>query len=106
MAIWKWRFWLAMNSKRGILGGFLSMFFATIVIVFILLLLIIGSGIIKMVVNSQNNAEAGEAIYDESRVGLDNVFNYVVDYGELVEWRRGGDSNVDVEVNIVEVEDE
>lgn len=92
----KWRFWLAMNSKRGVIGGFISMFFATVVIVFILLLLIVGSGIIKEFVDVKievsERGDAGVAVYNETRTGIDNVFGYVaVRYGEMVVARRSGD---------------
>jgi len=67
----KWRFWLAMN-KRGIIGGFIAMFVATVVIVLILLVMIIGSGIVKKFVATKDNF----GIQNESAVGIDDVFDY------------------------------
>ena len=61
-----------MNSKRGILGGFVSMFVATIVIVIILFIMIVASGIVKMVVQKGDNF----GIYNESDSDIDDVFDY------------------------------
>ena len=67
----KWRSLFKMN-KRGILGGFISMFFATIVIVIILMILIVGSGIVKKVVRDRDNI----GVYNETASGIDDVFDY------------------------------
>ena len=61
-----------MNSKRGVLGGFISMFVATIVIVIILFILVIASGIVKEGVRSRDNIE----VQNESDVGIGGVFDY------------------------------
>jgi len=60
-----------MNSKRGIVGMFVAMFFATIFIVMILLIMIVGSGFVKKIQERDNFG-----VQNESDVGLDNIFNY------------------------------
>ena len=74
-----------MNSKRGgVLGGFLTMFAATIVIFVVLLILVVGSVVFKEVVRKWDNADADISIHDEARIGIDDVFNYMVENRNFV----------------------
>ena len=61
------------GDKRGILGGFLSMFIATIVVVIILLIFIFISGMVR----SFSNNQAGIAI---KKVGVENPDYLSYDY--------------------------
>jgi hypothetical protein len=69
-----------MNSKRGILGGFIVMFVATIVIFVILLGLVIFS----LFVREMDNADADVSIHNETMTGIDDVFVYMVDNDKFV----------------------
>lgn len=60
-------------NRRGIIGSFISMFVATVVIVIILGILLIGSGIVKKIVAEKDNF----GIQDETATGLDDVFDYM-----------------------------
>ena len=62
-----------MNSKRGILGGFISMFVATVAIVIILGIFIIASGVVKTIVREGDNL----GVQNETATGIDDVFDYV-----------------------------
>ncbi len=70
-----------MNSKKGILGGIIATFVATVVILIILLVFILGSGVIKKV----TGADEGVRVFNESEVGLENVFDYLPNYARLME---------------------
>ena len=72
-----------LQNKKGILGSFVVMFVATIVIVIILTVFILSAGVIKKL----NGAEGGTAIYDEEGVEIDNVFDYMDRYISLVKVR-------------------
>ena len=61
-----------MRSKRGIIGSFVSMFVATVVIVIILGILIIASGFVKRAVAERDNF----GVQSESDVGIDGVLEY------------------------------
>lgn len=56
-----------MLSKKGVLGGFISMFVATVVIVVILIIFIVVSGIVKEIVRSEDNF----GVQGEGDVGLE-----------------------------------
>ena len=74
------------KNKKGGIGGFLVMFWATIVIVLILTVFVIGSGLIKKASSFDNNAAgAGVYIYNETDVGVDDVFVYADNYQKFVE---------------------
>jgi hypothetical protein len=62
-----------MKSKRGIIGSFISMFVATVVIVLILLVFILASGFVKKYVQEKDNF----GIQNETKVGIDDVFDYM-----------------------------
>jgi len=67
-----------MNSKRGgVLGGFIVMFIAAVIIFAILLILVVGSVVFKNVVREWDNADADINIHDERVTGLGDVFNYM-----------------------------
>ena len=79
-------------NRRGIIGGFISMFVATVIIVLILFILIIASGIVKKVVRNSDNF----GIYDEGDSGIDDVFDYMDDgFSDMTQLRiavkKGGD---------------
>ena len=62
-----------MVNRRGILGGTMVTFVATIVIVIILLIFVIGASVIKVV----DKSAGGLRVYDEAMVGLRNVDEYM-----------------------------
>ena len=62
-----------MNSKRGVIGSFISLFVATIIIVIILTVLIIASGVVKEFVRDRDNF----GVQNETDVDLDNIFGYI-----------------------------
>ena len=69
-----------MNSNRGILGSFISLFVATIVIVIILLLFVIASRFV------QRGDNFGAR--DETDAGLNDVFVYMdVQFSDMVQLR-------------------
>ena len=70
-----------LTRKKGIIGSLITMFISTIAIVLILLIFIFGSGIVRKF----SNVHAGVNIYDETRTGLDEVFNYMVSYQKFIE---------------------
>lgn len=72
-----------MNSKRGIIGSLIVMFITTIAIVIILTIFVLGSGIVKKF----DNVDAGISIYNETRIGLSDVFDYMNDYFKVAEVR-------------------
>ncbi|MCK4649775.1 hypothetical protein KAT36_00945 [Candidatus Pacearchaeota archaeon] len=59
-------------GKRGVVANFIVFFGATIAIVLILVVYMIGGGIIKKL----NKSAADIAIYDESDIEIDNIFDY------------------------------
>jgi hypothetical protein len=86
-----------MRSKRGIIGSFVSMFFATIVIVVILGIFIIASGFVKEAVRTSDSF----GVQNETDVGVGDVFDYIDEnFSELVELRisvsEGGFLNSDL----------
>ena len=60
------------------------MFVATIVNVVLLLILVVGAVVFKGVVRRWDNVDADISIHDESRTGLDDVFNYMVNGWKFV----------------------
>ena len=68
-----------MNSKRGILGGIIATFVATVVIIIILLIFVFASGIIKRAAG----VDEGVKVVSEEEVGIANVLNYLSDYSRL-----------------------
>ena len=60
-------------KKRGILGGFIVMFVATIVIFLILMGLVIFS----VFVREWDNVDADVSIHDYTKTGIGDVFNYM-----------------------------
>ena len=60
------------------------MFVATIVNVVLLLILVVGAVVFKGVVRRWDNVDADISIHDESRAGLDDVFNYMVNGWKFV----------------------
>ena len=67
-------------DKRGGTGNFIVMFVATIAIVIILLIFVLGSGLVKKF----HKVDAGVSIHDETRTGLNDVLNYVLNYEKFV----------------------
>ncbi len=61
------------NNKRGIIGSFISLFVATIVIVVILFIMIVGSEIVKQLVQRGDNF----GVQSETATGLGDVFGYM-----------------------------
>ncbi|MCK5449792.1 hypothetical protein KAI32_02920 [Candidatus Pacearchaeota archaeon] len=73
-----------LNKRGGIIGSFIVMFIVTIAIVIILTIFIFGAGVVKKF----DNVDSGIKIYEEEEdIGLDDVFNYVINYQKLVEAR-------------------
>ena len=62
------------TNKRGLLSNFITFFGATILIILILIVYLIGGGIIKKLDKKGDTAEVG--IYDETKVQIDNIFDY------------------------------
>lgn len=73
----------SLRDKRGILGGFIAMFGATIAIVLILVVFVLGAGIVKKI----DNAGGGVVVYDEKNVEIDNIFDYMGRYVALLNVR-------------------
>lgn len=80
-----------MMNKRGFLSSFLAFFGATILIVLILIVYIIGGGVIKKL----DKSVADVAVYNELKVGIDDIFSYSERFVNLTEVRflvaKGGD---------------
>ncbi len=74
---------MRINKKGGIIGSFFGLFVMTIIVVIILLIFILGSGIVKKI----NKVESGVVVVDEAGVEIDNVFDYIGRYGDLIEAR-------------------
>jgi len=70
-----------MNSKKGILGGIIATFVATVVIIIILVIFVFASGIIKKAAG----VDEGVKVVNETEVGIANVFNYLPEYSLLAE---------------------
>jgi hypothetical protein len=77
------RMGIGRKGKNGFLSNFLVFFGATIAIVLILTVFVLGSGLIK----KWDNKGSSVAIYNESDVEIDNIFNYSVRYVNLSEVR-------------------
>lgn len=88
-----------MNSKKGIIGSLIVMFMTTITIILILLIFILGSGVIKVLVN----VETGVVIHDETQTGLSDVFDYVIGYLKFVEVKYLIASDVELDDALAEV---
>jgi hypothetical protein len=86
-------------KKKGIIGGFIVNFIATIAITVILLVFILGAGIIKKV----SNADGDFVIFDETKVGMANVFNYIDNYFKLVDIRFLMENGFDFDAALMEV---
>ena len=61
-----------MRSKRGIIGSFVSMFVATVVIVLILFIMVIASGFVKKAVQREDSF----GVQNETATGIDDVFDF------------------------------
>ena len=73
-----------MNSKKGGIGETVDMFAAVIAVIVILTVFVFISGVVRVVEKS----ESGMKIYNESQVGLENVFSYMWNnYHKLIETR-------------------
>jgi len=73
-----------MNSKRGIIGSFISMFVATIFIVVILLLMIVASGFVKKAVQKEDSF----GVQNETVTGIDDVLDYMdVQFNDMTQLR-------------------
>lgn len=59
-------------GKRGLISNFIAFFGATIFIILILIVYVIGGAVVKKL----DRGSADVAIYDESSVEIDNVFDY------------------------------
>ena len=81
-------------GKRGLLSNFLAFFGATIAVVLILTFFVLGAGLVKKLDNKGSDV----AIYDESDVEVDNIFDYSKRYVLLSEARFliAGEEDVDV----------
>ena len=98
-------FWLAMSfrlNKSGIIGSLITMFMTTITVILILLIFILGSGVIKMLVN----VETGVVIHDEAQTGLSDVFDYIIDYLKFVEVKYLIEGGMELDGVLVEVVNE
>ena len=72
-----------MNSKRGGIGSFISLFVATIFIVVVLLLMIVASGFVKKVAQRDNFG-----VQNETATGLDDIFGYADgQFGDIAQLR-------------------
>jgi len=69
-----------MLNKKGIIGSFISLFIATMVIAMILIAFIVVSGIVKAI----ERGNTGEKIYESDEVGVGDVRYYMNNYGRLV----------------------
>jgi len=72
-----------MDNRRGIIGGTMVTFVATVTIVIILLIFSIGSAVIKTV----DDSAGGLKVYKLGEVGLGGVENYMVNYLKFVRAR-------------------
>ena len=59
----------------------MATFIATIVIILILVIFVLGSGVIKKL----SEVENGLQVYDESDVGINEIFSYLSGYSRLAE---------------------
>jgi len=71
------------GNKKGLFGGFIGMFVATIAVIIILLIFIFVSGIVKTV---SNNKE-GVAVRSLQQTGISNIYSYMDDFVKLVNVR-------------------
>tara|TARA_Y100000310_G_C20685795_1_gene818886 strand:+ start:3576 stop:3878 length:303 start_codon:yes stop_codon:yes gene_type:complete len=72
------------RNKKGILGGFLGMFVATLAVVIILLIFVLVSGVVKMV---SNNKE-GVAVRSLNQSGISDIYSYANNFIKLVNVRK------------------
>lgn len=90
---------MSFRNKRGGVGNFMVMYVSTIAIVIILFIFILGSGFIKKI----NKVDARVSIYNETRMGLSNVLDYVLDYEKLVEAKFLIEGGSDLDIALSEV---
>ncbi|MDH3353463.1 MAG: hypothetical protein OEL87_03380 [Nanoarchaeota archaeon] len=72
-----------MKNKHAQVGDVIMLFVATVAIAIILMFFILGSGLVKKMIDS----EGGLVVYAEKGVEIDNVFNYSDRYERLVKAR-------------------
>jgi hypothetical protein len=70
-------------DKRGVIGGMMVTFVATIIIVLILLLFVVGSFFISKV----DGVTDGLIVYNETDVGLGDIGRYTFDYYKVANVR-------------------
>lgn len=69
------------SRKKGILGGIITTFVSVIVILIILVIFVFASGIIKKAAG----VEEGVRVFNETQVGIADVFNYLPIYVKFME---------------------
>jgi len=95
---------MSFRDKRGGVGNFMVMYVATIAIVVILFIFVLGSGLIKRISDVDDDVAGGAvSIYNESRTGLTNVFDYALNYRKFVEAKFLIEGGFDLDVALVEV---
>ena len=68
-------------NKSGIIGSLITMFITTIVIIIILTVFVLGSGVVKKF----DKVDVGIRIYNETEIGLCDVFDYMTYYNKFIE---------------------
>lgn len=87
-------------DKRGLVSNFISFFGATILIVLILTVFVFGAGVVKKL----NNAGSDVAVFNESKVEIDNIFDYSERYVLLSKVRFSVANKEDLDSALDEME--
>jgi hypothetical protein len=69
-----------MQNKRGIIGSFVGMFFATIFVVIVLILFVLAAGAVK----EFSNVREGQKTLNNWQLGIADIKYSLVDYSILV----------------------
>jgi hypothetical protein len=88
-----------LKNKLGQLGGFITTFVATIIIVILISVFLLFAGVIK----SNAEAHTGEAVFREDSLGIEDGVGYMEDYFKLVEVRSKYHSGSNFEEAMSEV---
>ena len=88
------------EDRRGLFGGFLGMFVATIVVVVILFLFVFVSGIVKII----SGNKGGVAVRTLKMSGISNIYSYTTNFVKLVNIRAKVVGETDLDAAIQEVE--
>ena len=88
-----------MKNKRGIIGSFIATFISTIIIIILIGIFIFTSSNVKLAADES----AGEIIFNEESLGIENGVGYMENYIKLIDVKSRVNSGTSLDKALSEV---